>query len=146
MMGAESNRMKRKRNLIFALAEGLLGSQTAIIEKADREFAQALVNVDLTTIEDTLADTYTFTDPTGRVSTKKDVLDDLRNRAIKIKSHEISDVKVQVYDNAAIETGILTSKATRDGRDVSGTFRFTRVWVMRNGRWQTVALQETRSL
>jgi hypothetical protein len=100
MMGAENNRMKRKRNLIFALAENLLGSATAIIEKADREFTQALVNVDLTAIESTLADTYTLTDPTGRVSTKQDVIDGLRNGVIKIQSHEISDVKVQVYDNA----------------------------------------------
>ena len=30
-----------------------------------------------------------------------------------------------------------------DGQDTSGTFRFTRVWVNRNGMWQTVAFQET---
>ena len=119
-------------------------STVSAVERADREFAAAMVKADVRVIENMLAETYTFTDPTGRVSTKKDVLDGFKSGAIRIESHDISDVHVWVYGNAAIATGLLTSKAMRDGRDSGGTFRFTRVWVSRDGKWRTVAFQETR--
>jgi len=87
---------------------------------------------------------YWFTDANGRVSTKKELLDDMKAGKIKIESQDISDVKVHRYGNTAVETGRLVSKGTRDGKDTSGTFRCTRVWLNRNGTWQTVAFQETK--
>ena len=116
----------------------------ATIEKADRVFAEAMVKADLIALANTYADDYVFTDPTGRVSGKADLLDSFKRGVIKIRSQEISDVQVNVYGDVAVEIGKLVSQATRDGKDSSGTFRFTRVWVNRNGRWQTVAFQETR--
>jgi ketosteroid isomerase-like protein len=116
----------------------------AIVERADKEFADAMVKADFVALANTYADDYVFTDPAGRVSHKADLLDSFRRGVIKIRSQEISDVRVSVYGNVAVETGKLVSEATRDGKDSGGTFRFTRVWVNRNGRWQTVAFQETR--
>jgi ketosteroid isomerase-like protein len=115
-----------------------------IVEAADRALQQAFVRADLKALEAAYADTYTFTDPNGRVSGKQEMIAGFESGAIKIAFQEISDVKVQVYGNAAIVTGVLTSRATRDGRDSGGTYRFTRVWVNQNGKWQTVAFQETR--
>jgi ketosteroid isomerase-like protein len=128
-----------------SFAQQRRGSIAALIERKDKEFAQVLVHADLGTLDQTFAESYVFTDPTGRVSGKRELMDSFRNGAIQIQSQEITDVKVQAYGNVAIETGQLTSKATRDGRDSSGTFRFTRVWVNRVGGWQTVAFQETRT-
>lgn len=116
----------------------------AAIESADKAFADAMVKADLAALASTYADDYVFTDPTGRVSLKAELLDAFRRGVITIRSHEISDVHVNVYGNVAVEIGKLVSQATRDGKDSGGTFRFTRVWVNRNGRWQTVAFQETR--
>jgi ketosteroid isomerase-like protein len=116
----------------------------ATIEKADKIFAAAMVKADLIALADTYADDYVFTDPTGRVSHKAELLDSFRRGVIRIRSQEISDVQVNLYGDVAVEIGKLVSQATRDGKDSSGTFRFTRVWVNRNGRWQTVAFQETR--
>ena len=116
----------------------------ATIEKADTMFADAMVKADLIALANTYADDYVFTDPTGRVSHKAQLLDSFKRGVIKIRSQEISDVQVNVYGEVAVEIGKLVSQATRDGNDSSGTFRFTRVWVKRNGRWQTVAFQETR--
>jgi ketosteroid isomerase-like protein len=116
----------------------------ATIERTDKAFADAMVKADLAALANTYADDYVFTDPTGRVSHKAELLDSFRRGVIKIRSQEISDVHVNVYGNLAVEIGKLVSQATRDGKDSGGTFRFTRVWVNRNGRWQTVAFQETR--
>ena len=116
----------------------------AAIERADRAFAEAMVKADVITLARTYADEYVFTDPSGRVSHKADLLDSFKRGAIKIHSQTISDVAVNVYGTVAVETGTLVSEAARDGKDSGGTFRFTRVWLTRNGRWQTIAFQETR--
>ena len=115
----------------------------AVIERVDKAFADAMVKGDLGALGKTYADDYVFTDPTGRVSHKAELLESFRRGVIHIRSQEISDVHVNVYGDVAVEIGKLVSQATRDGKDSSGTFRFTRVWVNRDGRWQTVAFQET---
>jgi ketosteroid isomerase-like protein len=116
----------------------------AAIERIDRERSQAIVKGDLATIDKTTADTYVFTDATGRVSTQKELIDGLKKGTMKLQSQDASDVKVQFYGNTAVETGKIISQGTRNGQDVGGTFRFTRVWVNHNGTWQTVAFQETK--
>jgi ketosteroid isomerase-like protein len=116
----------------------------AVIERVDKAFADAMVKADLRALGNTYADDYVFTDPTGRVSHKADLLESFKRGVIHIRSQEISDVHVNVYGDVAVEIGKLVSQATRDGKDSGGTFRFTRVWVNREGRWQTVAFQETR--
>lgn len=126
------------------LAQPPRAATPAMIERIDRTFADAMVKADLTALANTYADDYAFTDPTGRVSHKAELLDSFSSGIIKIRSQDISDVQVTVYGDVAVEIGRLVSHATRDGKDSSGTFRFTRVWVDRNSRWQTVAFQETR--
>jgi ketosteroid isomerase-like protein len=128
------------------LAQPARSDTAAMIERADKAFAEAMVQSDLGALSNTYADDYVFTDPTGRVSHKAELLDSFRRGVIKIRSQEISEVQVNVYGTVAVEIGKLVSFATRDGKDSSGTFRFTRVWVNRNDRWQTVAFQETRVL
>lgn len=131
--------------LSVAAQSGLAQDTPQVIESIDRALAQAFIHRDVVTLQRTYADTYVFTDPTGRVSTKAQMIESFTKGAINITAQDISDVAVQVYGDVAVETGRLTSSATRDGRDSSGTFRFTRVWVNRDGRWQTVAFQETRT-
>jgi len=116
----------------------------ALIERVDKAFADAMVKADLGALGKTYADDYVFTDPTGRVSHKAELLESFKRGVIHVRSQQISDVHVNVYGDVAVEIGKLVSQATRDGKDSSGTFRFTRVWVNRDGRWQTVAFQETR--
>lgn len=141
--------------IVFAISVGLLcalpvaaqsrrADTPATIEKVDKMFADAMVKANLIALANTYADDYVFTNPAGHVSHKAELLDSFKRGVIKIQSQEISDVKVSIYGDVAVEVGKLVSQATWNGKDSSGTFRFTRVWVNRNGRWQTVAFQETR--
>ena len=43
-----------------------------------------------------------------------------------------------------VVVGVTVNKGKRGERDVSGTFRYTRVWVKRKGIWQVVLSQYTR--
>lgn len=126
------------------IAAASVDRDVVAVENVDKEFNAALVAGDLNTLGRLYADTYVFTDPAGQVSSKSDVLSGLRTGAIKVVSQVTADVRVDVYGDTAVETGRLTSKAMRNGRDSGGSFRFTRVWVRHDGAWQTVAFQETR--
>ena len=121
------------------------GGAAAAIEKADKDRTAAIVKADVDALDKATGDGYVFTDSTGRVTSKKELMDDFKAGKIKIESQDVSDMKVHAYGNTAVETGKLVSKGTRDGQDAGGTFRFTRVWVNHNGTWQTVAFQETKA-
>src|SRR3954470_5602025 len=76
---------------------------SAMIERVDKAFADAMVKADLVALAQTYADDYVFTDPTGRVSHRAELLDSFKSGIIKIRSQEISDVQVNVYGNVAVE-------------------------------------------
>lgn len=118
-------------------------SALAEVQIADTQYNQALERSDVSALREMIVDTYVFTDPTGRVSNKAQVIEGLETGRIKIRSQKTQAVRIIVFHNTAIETGLLTSVAMRDGRNSGGTFRFTRVWVKRGARWVTAAFQET---
>src|SRR5689334_21084026 len=78
------------------------GADTSTIERADKTFAEAMINADLAALANTYADDYVFTDPTGRVSHKADLLESFKRGIIHIRSQEISDVQVKAYGNVAV--------------------------------------------
>jgi len=54
-----------------------------------------------------------------------------------------SDVEVRLYGETALVIGRASMKATFRGQNVGGEFRYTDVWVKRQGAWQNVASQAT---
>lgn len=46
---------------------------------------------------------------------KRELIDSFNSGTIKIVSQDMTDVKVQGFGTVAVETGRLTSNATRDG-------------------------------
>jgi len=50
---------------------------------------------------------------------------------------------VRLYGDTAVVTARADVKGRQLGEDFSGPYRYTRVWVRRNGRWQTVSYQAT---
>jgi Domain of unknown function (DUF4440) len=86
------------------------------------------------------ADEYEHINYFGRVSDKEAEVAFLTSGEFALKSASIADCSVRVYGEAAVATGLDTwSEARYRGRDLSGSYRFTRVYVRRGGRWQTVA-------
>jgi Ketosteroid isomerase homolog len=63
---------------------------------------------------------------------------------LKIESSTNEDMKVQVHGDTAVVTYRSTDKGNYKGNDLSGQYRWTDVFVKRNGRWQIVAGQGTR--
>ena len=100
--------------------------------------SQQTNNVDLLT--PLLADKFINTSVDGKVTDKAETL--AQYKKTKWESAENTDVKVTVYGDAAIATGVYNGKGTRSGKPFDAHERWTDTWVkMPNGQWQCVASQ-----
>lgn len=91
-----------------------------------------------------VGDDYVFTNQDAVVRTKAQMVSAYESGSIKYESSKFDEIKVQAYGDTAVVTGRQTVKGQDGGKDLSGQFRYTRVYVKRDGRWQLVATQVTR--
>jgi ketosteroid isomerase-like protein len=104
---------------------------------------QAVLKGDVAALDRMTSDDYTFITLRGELRTKAEILKGFASGAFKYQSREISDLKVRLYGDSAVVTGRSSQKGTENGKDYSGAYWFTRVYVKQNGRWVSVALQTT---
>jgi ketosteroid isomerase-like protein len=123
-------------------------TRAATNDKAEQEIRQvednrreALLRGDTATVDHIFADEYIVTNQFGQIQTKTQMISALKSGELKFESVVEDDVSVRVYGDVAVLTGRVTSK--HEGRETMQS-RFTRVYVKRQGRWQTVAYQITR--
>ena len=121
------------------------GDATAVgqIRALENERNDAILHGDAAALDRLTADDYTFVTLRGEMRTKAQIVRDFGSGAAKYQSRTISDLNVRVYGDAAVVTGRATQKGAENGKDYSGDYWFTRVYVKQNGRWVTVALQTT---
>lgn len=86
-----------------------------------------------------LADKFVETSSDGKVTSKAESL--ANAKATKYDSADYEDLKVTVFGDTAIATGVFTAKGTDpSGKPLDLRERFTDTWVkMPNGKWQCVA-------
>lgn len=125
-----------------ASMSGQTGTKEEILA-IEEERNRAIISGDAVALERMTSDDYTFITLRGELRTKREVVQGFESGSFHYESREISDLDVRVYGNTAIVTGRSNQKGTENGKDYSGDYRFTRVYVKQAGRWQTVALQTT---
>jgi len=118
-------------------------SDVEAIRKLEEERNQAIVRGDAAALERMTSDDYTFITLRGEMLTKADVVRNFSSGAAKYQSRTISDLNIRVYGNSAVVTGRAVQKGAENGKDYSGDYWFTRVYVRQRGLWTTVALQTT---
>jgi ketosteroid isomerase-like protein len=132
--------------LLALVAPCLSPAQSAeeALKKLETDWGNALVKKDFTTLEKVASSDWTWIDPEGTVWSKTQSLAVLKSGEDVVSSFVLSDMTVRVYGNAAVVTGVTTSKETLKGKDVSGTYRFTDTWVKRGASWQCVATHSSK--
>ena len=105
---------------------------------------QAILRGDAAALGRMTSDDYTFITLRGEMRSKADIVKGFASGTFKYDSREISDLNVRVFGDAAVVTGRATQRGAENGKDYSGDYRFTRVYVKRKGQWSTVAPQTTR--
>ena len=135
-------------SLAFGQTKDKSNKQTGNVEQAlihiEQEMDDAVVKGDTSPSERYLADNSIFTGPDGMVTDKARNIADLKSGDLKLESSKLDDMKVQVHGNTAVVTYGTTDKGTYKGKDISGKYRWTDVFVKHNGKWQIIAGQGTR--
>ncbi len=126
---------------IFAMAQ----NAEEQLKKYETDRAAAVVKGDVDTVEKGTADDYTFINANGQQMDKSQLVNAMKTGGLKITADDISDMKVRVYGDTAVITGKSNVKGTIGGKDASGLQLFTRVVVKKDGRWQSIALQQTKA-
>ena len=134
--------------LMLAAASLALGQGGDNIEQTIKQLEEdlrvAVMKRDTKAYARLTAEDYLFTTHNAMVRTKTQMLEAYNSGDINYESLKFDDIKVRVYGDTAVVTGRSTSKGTDKGQDLSGVFRYTRVYVKRPSGWQLVATQTTR--
>lgn len=92
-----------------------------------------------------LADDLVYTHSNARVDTKESYLAPLRAGSTRYLEFTPGELSVRVYGHTAVIVGRAQTRALVSGEQRRNDLRFTDVWVQRDGRWQLVAWQATRT-
>ena len=104
--------------------------------KLERESLDALKHRDAETLARLQADEYTYTVGQGRFGNKDDARRELSSLDLESISSDL--VSLKLYGNVAVMSLHGAMKGTFLGKDMSGEYLETAVWVKRGGRWQVV--------
>lgn len=129
---------------------------TAAIEsevlKLEREWAAASQGHNSEPVKRIVAEDVVMVYPDGALGTKTDEIASIESGTITADSWDLLEPKVTVLNadvafingRAVIRNSKVKDPQTRRTRDISGEYRFTDVYMRRNGKWQAVASQTTK--
>jgi ketosteroid isomerase-like protein len=130
--------------VFVTLGSALAQSDEAQLKKLETDRAAAAVKGDVATIEKQTADDYTFINLYGQMLDKSEMVNNFKTGKTKLTSNDVSDLKVRVYGNTGVVTGKADVAGVMAGKDTKAQIMFTRVYVKKDGQWQSVAFQQTR--
>src|SRR6266436_7013941 len=104
-------------------------------------WATAELRGDTTFLESTLADDFFGIVPLGFMLTKQAWLVRHTSGDLKYESFNLDEVKVRMYNEAAILIGRQVQNAAYRGHSIQGQFRTTLVFVQQQGQWRLASLQ-----
>jgi ketosteroid isomerase-like protein len=117
-----------------------------ILLAMEKTWTDAIAKKDLAAVGLILADDYMIIDDEGLVRDRAATLTRLKSADNDISTAVVDELKVKLYGNVAVVTGRQTEKSVEKGKNTSGSYRYTDVWVNRGKGWQVVNTHESKVL
>lgn len=129
---------------ILAFAPLCAPAQEPDLRDVDARWNALRLTSDTAGLDALLADDFVLTHSDGKVQYKREYLADLA-RGTRI-NHAIDnhDVEVRRHGDTAVVTGRTEQHGVGAQGPFRGAFRFTRVWIARDGQWRLVASHSSR--
>ena len=115
------------------------------LERLEAEWNDAHIRGDAAALERILAEDLIVVVPGMRVMTKADSLGMLTSGRMKFERYETSETKLRTYTDTAIVTGRLRRTRVIAGATADDDWRFTKVYLRRDGRWQVVSFHASNT-
>lgn len=108
------------------------------------QWARAVQRGDTAALDTIIADGYVGTTAAGQVQRKAEYLADFGTGDRRVFTLTTEDLDIRVYGHVAVLTHGGHAQGALRGQPVDGAFRWTHVFVERDGRWQAVANHVTK--
>jgi hypothetical protein len=129
--------------LLAGATAGAYGADPALAMR-DASWNELRQRADVAALDKLLDPGFVLVHSDGRVQYKADYIDELRSKTRVNGQINNKDVTIREYGNMAVVNGISEQSAVSNGKPWSGRFRFTRVWVQRDGAWVMVSSHSSR--
>jgi ketosteroid isomerase-like protein len=115
------------------------------IDQLEEDWREAALKSNTVAMDGLLADDYMAITASGTLQTKEQTLANLRSGHTHFASLDLSDRKVRFYRTTAVVTSIAKVSGVTSEGDLSGSYRYTRVYVRNpQGKWKVVAFEASR--
>jgi ketosteroid isomerase-like protein len=115
------------------------------IDQLEETWRDAILKSNSTVMENLLADDYMAITASGMLQTKDQTLASLRAGRMHFTTLDISDRKVRFYGTTALVTSLAAIQGTTTDGEVSGSYRYTRVYVRdAQGAWKIVSFEVSK--
>jgi len=115
------------------------------IDQLEDEWRDAVLTSNTKALDSLLAEDYMAITPSGTLQPRDETLDNLRSGRIHFTLLVVSDRKVRFYGTTAVVTSLANIQATTPDGKVSGSYRYTRVYVRdAQGDWKIVSFEASR--
>jgi ketosteroid isomerase-like protein len=122
----------------------MAGNSDTVIE-LDRKRMTAMAEKDIATLNELIADDLVYTHSSARLDTKQSLIGNMESGSTVYTSVVPSDVKAQDLGDSVVLTGTCRISVNSGGNAMNFGVRFTDVYAKRNGKWQMVTWQSTRT-
>ena len=114
-------------------------ADTKELGRLEKVWNEAQLNGNLDALDRLWANDLVVTVPNMPVTDKNESLEFVRSGKLKFQIYRTSDIRIRVYGDAAVVTGQLERTRASNRGEFEDDWRFTKVYVRRDGRWQVVA-------
>ena len=117
----------------------------AALRELEDKWVAATSSHDVKTVQGFLAGDYVGVTSGGNIVNKAGFLAEMRRDKNTYESIKNSGLDVRLHDKMAVIVGTTKQKGkSAAGQDFTYTYRWTDVWMERDGTWQCVASQSIR--
>ena len=115
------------------------------LQRLETVWNEAHEHGDADALEKLWADDMEVAVPKMPVMTKADVEKFARSGRMKFLSYRTSDIRVRVYDSAAVVTGRLQRTRSMNGQEISDDWRFTKTYIREGQQWRVVSFHASEA-
>jgi ketosteroid isomerase-like protein len=115
------------------------------IDQLEDAWRNAILKSNTAVMDRLLADDYLAITASGLVQTKAQTLANLKSGRMHMTSLDVSDRKVRFYGRTAVVTSLAVVQASMPDGDLSGNYRYMRVYVRdSSGIWKIVSFEASK--
>ncbi len=115
------------------------------IDQLEQNWRDAIMHRNVQAMDGLLADDYVAITANGMLQSKEQTLANLKSGVLHFDTLELSDRKVRFYGQTALVTSKAEVRGNRADGEISGSYRYTRVYVRdATGAWKIVSFEASR--